>query len=184
VGKDGELGSPGGRAADAAIALFRALAGRGLSLACAESCTGGLVAASLTDIPGASSVLWGGVVAYSNDCKSRLLGVPSGTIAEFGAVSREVAAAMAAGALAASGGGADLALAITGIAGPEGGSAAKPVGLVWLAFRGAGGEAFEESFVFPGDRQAIREAAAAAAMLRAAALARQFRPDGSILTRP
>ena len=79
--------------------LFRALFDRRLRLACAESCTGGKVASAITDIPGSSAVLWGGVVAYSNECKSRLLGVPQELIAERGAVSREVARAMASGVL-------------------------------------------------------------------------------------
>jgi nicotinamide-nucleotide amidase len=163
---------------DAAAALFRALSDRGLRIACAESCTGGMVTAALTDLPGSSAVLWGGITAYSNECKSRLLGVRPGAIAEFGAVSREVARAMAEGALAAGGpAGADLALAITGIAGPDGGSEGKPVGLVWFAFTLRGGTAIEESAVYGGDRRAVRAAAAAHAMARAAALAT------SILTR-
>ncbi len=161
----------------AAQELFRALAGRRLRLVCAESCTGGIVASSLTDIPGSSAVLWGGVVAYSNESKSRILGVPPELIAEFGAVSREVARSMAKGALEASG--ADLALAITGIAGPDGGSPEKPVGLVWFGYRLAiaraaeiDGEASEESVVFTGSRRDIRAAASTRAMLRAAMLVR------------
>jgi nicotinamide-nucleotide amidase len=158
----------------AAEQLFRALSEGSLRIACAESCTGGMVAAALTDIPGSSAVLWGGVVAYSNECKSRLLGVPEDSIERFGAVSREVARAMALGVLEASGppssGGADIALGITGIAGPEGGSAEKPVGLVWFAYRLAGGEAFEESATFMGGREDVRAAAAERAMLRAASL--------------
>lgn len=159
----------------AAERLYRTLSGRGLRLVCAESCTGGMVTEAVTDIPGSSSVLWGGVVAYSNECKSRLLMVPPEAIADFGAVSREVARAMAKGALeAGSPAGPDLALAITGIAGPDGGSADKPVGLVWFGFRTACGEAFEESAVFSGDRRAVREAAAERAMSRAADLAQGF----------
>jgi nicotinamide-nucleotide amidase len=156
----------------AAQALFRALAKRGLRIACAESCTGGLVTAALTDIPGSSAVLWGGVAAYSNECKSRLLGVEAATIERYGAVSREVARAMAAGILEASGpvGGADLSLAITGIAGPDGGSEEKPVGLVWFAWRVRGREGREESALFPGGREAVREAAAERALAVAAAL--------------
>ena len=164
----------------AASALYRALKDSRLRLVCAESCTGGLVTAAITDNPGSSSVLWGGIAAYSNECKSRLLGVLPKTITEFGAVSREVAREMAEGALAASApsgasGGPNIALAITGIAGPEGGAPEKPIGLVWFAFRRAGGKdgakSFEESAIFTGDRQAIREAAAERAMLRAASLA-------------
>ncbi len=162
--------SPG--VGEAAQELYRVLSEGGLRLVCAESCTGGMVAAALTDLPGASSVLWGGVVAYSNECKARLLGVPASTIAEHGAVSREVAGCMARGALALlqpdSRPGA--ALAITGIAGPEGGSEGKPVGLVWFAFA-LGEESVEESAIFPGDRKAVREAAARHAMRRLAELA-------------
>ena len=116
----------------------------------------------------------GGVVAYSNDCKVRLLGVSADLIAEFGAVSREVARAMAIGALALrepADNGAGLALAITGIAGPEGGSPEKPVGLVWFAFCSANGQAFEESAIFSGDRNEVRKAATERALIRAAALA-------------
>jgi PncC family amidohydrolase len=170
--------------ADSAAALIASLSGAGLLLSCAESCTGGIVTAAVTDVPGSSAVLWGGVTAYSNECKSRILGVPPETIAEFGAVSREVARSMALGAIERSRGprgerGADLALAITGIAGPEGGTPEKPVGLVWFGFRLSGRLdrraiqeiSFEESARFSGGRRAIREAAAAHAMTRAAALA-------------
>jgi nicotinamide-nucleotide amidase len=153
--------------------LFETLSKRGLRLVCAESCTGGMVTATLTDLAGSSAVLWGGVAAYSNECKVRALRVAPETIAEFGAVSREVARAMADGALELSGGpeagGAAVALAVTGIAGPEGGSAEKPVGLVWFGFR-LGRSSSEESRIFPGDRRAIRESAARFAMERLAAL--------------
>ena len=180
------MGSDAGTSVrDAAQALLSALRDRGWRLVCAESCTGGMVMSTITEIPGSSAVLWGGVVAYSNESKSRFLGVPPETITEFGAVSREVARAMASGAYELSrrspGGasvleasGADLALAITGIAGPDGGSPEKPVGLVWFAFRGAaiGADgAREECLIFAGDRHSIREAAAGRAMLRAAELA-------------
>ncbi|MGH8337669.1 MAG: CinA family protein, partial [Gammaproteobacteria bacterium] len=97
----------------------------------AESCTGGLVAGLLTEVPGSSDVVDCGLVAYSNGAKSELLGVPATLIGRFGAVSPEVAVAMAQGALRAST--ADLAVAVTGIAGPGGGSELKPVGLVYLA---------------------------------------------------
>ncbi len=161
--------------AEAAEGLYRALSDRRLRLVCAESCTGGMVTAAITAIPGASTILWGGVAAYSNECKTRLLGVAPDAIAEFGAVSREVARAMAEGAISASGGpkggGADLALAITGIAGPEGGGAGKPVGLVWFAYRCWDGEAYEESAVFSGDRESVRESAASRAMSRITDLA-------------
>jgi len=104
---------------------------RGLRVATAESCTGGLVAAALTEIAGSSDVVECGFVTYSNEAKRQLLGVPAATLTRFGAVSRETAAAMAKGALHNSQ--ADLAVAITGIAGPSGGSRRKPVGLVYFA---------------------------------------------------
>jgi nicotinamide-nucleotide amidase len=159
--------------ADAARRLFEELKARSLMLACAESCTGGLVTAAITDIPGSSEVLWGGVAAYTNECKERLLGVPREAIESYGAVSTEVAIAMAEGALKACGPGAaiDLSLAISGIAGPGGGSEAKPVGLVCFAWRARSGEGREESLLFPGGRKAVREAAALHAMNVAASLA-------------
>jgi nicotinamide-nucleotide amidase len=104
---------------------------RRLMLATAESCTGGLIAALITAVPGSSDVLDCGFVTYSNDAKARMIGVPPELIAEHGAVSEEVARAMAEGALAHSA--ADIALAVTGVAGPGGGTAAKPVGLVHCA---------------------------------------------------
>jgi nicotinamide-nucleotide amidase len=108
-----------------------------LTLATAESCTGGLVAATLTEIPGSSDVVERGFVTYSNAAKTAMLGVPADVIARFGAVSRETAEAMAQGALAHSP--ADLAVSITGIAGPGGGSLGKPVGLVHFAAAARGG---------------------------------------------
>src|ERR1700726_4751052 len=114
--------------ARALIDLCRA---RKLTIATAESCTGGLVAATLTEIPGSSDVFDRGFVTYSNDAKQAMLGVPAGTLETFGAVSRETAQAMAQGALDRAG--ADLAVAITGIAGPGGALPGKPVGLVHLA---------------------------------------------------
>jgi nicotinamide-nucleotide amidase len=104
---------------------------RRLMLATAESCTGGLIAALITAVPGSSDVLDCGFVTYSNDAKARMIGVPPELIAEHGAVSEEVARAMAEGALAHSA--ADIAVAVTGVAGPGGGTAAKPVGLVHCA---------------------------------------------------
>jgi nicotinamide-nucleotide amidase len=110
------------------IARYRAA---GLMVATAESCTGGLVAALLTEIPGSSDVLERGFVVYSNEAKQELLGVPAETLQSHGAVSEEAARAMAEGALARSQ--ADVAVSVTGIAGPDGGTAAKPVGLVHFA---------------------------------------------------
>jgi nicotinamide-nucleotide amidase len=134
------------------IAGYRAA---GLMAATAESCTGGLIAALLTEIPGSSTVLERGFVVYSNAAKQELLGVPAETLASHGAVSRETAVAMAEGALRASR--AEVALSVTGIAGPDGGSAAKPVGLVHfaLARRGAATIAREERFGDIG-REAVR----------------------------
>ena len=132
------------------LALCRA---RGWTLATAESCTGGLVAARLTDVPGSSDVFVGGVVAYSNGVKERELGVPHETLARHGAVSPEAAEAMAAGVRARLG--ADVAVSVTGIAGPDGGTEEKPVGLVFLhAESPEAGRGTE--FSFPGDRESIR----------------------------
>jgi nicotinamide-nucleotide amidase len=115
----------------AAETLLATLRARKLMLATAESCTGGLITGVLTEIAGSSDVVERGFVTYSNEAKNELIGVPMAMIAAHGAVSKEVALAMAAGALAHSR--ADIAVAVTGVAGPGGGSAAKPVGLVHLA---------------------------------------------------
>jgi nicotinamide-nucleotide amidase len=127
-----------------------------LMLATAESCTGGLIAAALTEIAGSSDVVERGFVTYSNAAKSELLGVPPTLIARHGAVSEEVAAAMAAGALAHAP--VDLAVSVTGIAGPGGGSPEKPVGLVWFGLARRGAAAASEHHIFAGDRAAIRRA--------------------------
>jgi len=111
--------------------LFEAAKAKGAMIAFAESCTGGLAAAYVTAIPGSSAVLERGFVTYSNEAKSEMLGVPAALISAHGAVSKAVAGAMAEGALAHSR--ADIAVSITGIAGPDGGSAEKPVGLVYFA---------------------------------------------------
>jgi nicotinamide-nucleotide amidase len=121
---------PGELTASAA-ALIDRCRGKGLKLATAESCTGGLIAALITSVAGSSDVLDCGFVTYSNEAKTRMIGVPAELIARLGAVSAEVAWAMAEGALAKSA--ADIAVAVTGVAGPGGGTAAKPVGLVHLA---------------------------------------------------
>jgi len=134
---------------------------RGLSLGTAESCTGGLVAARLTSISGASDVFRGGIVAYENDVKVERLGVPREVLEAHGAVSAETATAMAQGARDALG--ADVAVADTGIAGPGGGSAEKPVGLVYVHALGPEGEAARE-LQLPGDREAVRVRATAAAL--------------------
>ena len=137
--------------------VLAACRGKGLKLATAESCTGGMVAAALTDIAGSSDVLERGFVTYSNEAKSELLGVPPALVATQGAVSEAVAAAMAEGAVAHAP--VDLAVAITGVAGPGGGSATKPVGLVWFGCFRRGGKVATEHHVFPGDRAAVRLAA-------------------------
>jgi nicotinamide-nucleotide amidase len=134
---------------------------RGLTLATAESCTGGLVAAQLTSVPGSSDVFLGGVVAYSNEVKARELGVPEATLERFGAVSEEAAEAMAAGARERLG--ADVAVSVTGVAGPGGGTPEKPVGLVFLHAQGPEGS-LARRLDFPGDREAIRGRATAGAL--------------------
>jgi nicotinamide-nucleotide amidase len=141
---------------DEAAALLAALRAKRLTLATAESCTGGLIAAALTAIAGSSATLLCGYVTYSNEAKAAMLGVEPGVIARVGAVSEEVARAMAAGALERSG--ADLAVACTGVAGPGGGSEAKPVGLVHLAAARRGGARLHRRCIFPGDRAAVRAA--------------------------
>ena len=134
---------------------------RGLTLATGESCTGGLVAARLTDVPGASDVFVGGVVSYSDEAKRSRLGVPAETLARHGAVSAETAAAMAKGARRELG--ADVAVAVTGIAGPAGGTAEKPVGLVFVhAESPLGGAA--RRMQLPGDRESVRTRATAVAL--------------------
>ncbi len=128
-----------------------------IKLATAESCTGGLIIGCLTEIAGSSDVVDRGFVTYSNEAKTELLGVPAALIAEMGAVSAEVAEAMAEGALAQSR--ADVAVSVTGIAGPGGGTAEKPVGLVYLGACRRGGRPRHLRRVFPGDREAVRRAA-------------------------
>lgn len=140
-----------------AAAVLAACRKQGLTLATAESCTGGMVAAALTEIAGSSDVVERGFVTYSNRAKEELLAVPPPLIAAHGAVSAEVAEAMARGALSRAP--VDLAVAITGVAGPGGGSAAKPVGLVWFGSGRKGGPIATEHHVFPGDRVAVRRAA-------------------------
>jgi nicotinamide-nucleotide amidase len=134
---------------------------QGLTLATAESCTGGMVAQRLTSVPGSSRVFLGAVVAYSNEVKEVELGVPLEVLERHGAVSAEAAAAMAAGARERLG--ADIAVAVTGIAGPDGGSQEKPVGLVYLHAESPSGSRSAD-FVFPGDREGVRRRAAVTAL--------------------
>ena len=131
-------------------------------LVTAESCTGGWVAKACTDLAGSSRWFDAGLVTYSNSAKQRLLGVPERILAEYGAVSRETAEAMAVGALA--GANRRVSLAITGVAGPGGGSAHKPVGLIWFAWAMAERTVTAESMVFAGDREAIRRHSVAHAL--------------------
>jgi nicotinamide-nucleotide amidase len=133
----------------------------GLTLATAESCTGGLVAARLTEVPGSSDSFLGAIVAYSNEVKAEQLGVPSDILGTYGAVSAETAAAMARGARERLG--ADVAVSVTGVAGPGGGTEEKPVGLVYLHASGPMGE-LGRRLDFPGDRSTIRGRAAVAAL--------------------
>jgi len=137
--------------------LVAKLKAHGQMVATAESCTGGMVAAAITDVAGSSAVLDCGFVTYSNEAKSEMLGVPEELIRGYGAVSEEVAQAMAEGALDNSN--ATLAVAITGIAGPSGGSADKPVGLVHFCCASKKGYERHERMIFKGDRAAIRLAA-------------------------
>jgi nicotinamide-nucleotide amidase len=152
-----------------AAALLALLQARGLTLATAESCTGGLIVAALTSVPGSSATVLAGFVTYSNEAKAKMLGVDPAVIAAEGAVSEPVARAMAEGALARSG--ADLAVSVTGIAGPGGATPGKPVGLVHLAAASRGGATLAERHVFAGDRAAVRAASvdAAFALLERAA---------------
>jgi len=134
----------------------------GERIATAESCTGGLIAAACTSLAGSSDWFERGFVTYSNDAKTEMLGVPAEAIAAHGAVSAEVACAMAEGALANSR--ASFAVSVTGIAGPGGGSAAKPVGTVWIAIAASGEKAVASLLLASGDRAAIRQASVARAL--------------------
>ena len=151
--------------ADALVALARsvqaACLARGLTLATAESCTGGLVSHILTEVPGSSAYFLGGIVSYSDRVKAALLGVPDATIARYGAVSAQVARAMAVGARTRLG--ADLAVAVTGIAGPAGGSADKPVGLTFIALAAPRGGRLER-VAWSGTRSANKRSSAEAAL--------------------
>lgn len=131
---------------------------KGLWITCAESCTGGWVAKSITDIAGSSAWFDRGFVTYSNASKHQLLGVSDATLNEFGAVSEETVREMAQGALHAAG--ANLALSISGIAGPDGGTATKPVGTVWFGFADSDGRIVTVKQQFSGDRDSVRLQAA------------------------
>jgi nicotinamide-nucleotide amidase len=147
---------------DLAKEVLNAAKARKKRLVTVESCTGGLLGACLTANAGSSEVLDCGFVTYSNESKSRLLGVPRDAIASFGAVSDVVASAMAEGALAQTD--ADMAVSITGIAGPGGGTKEKPVGLVYMALAQTNRDALVKRYVFAGTRNDVRRAAVGAAM--------------------
>ena len=154
---------------DEAAHLLDAFRSRHIRIATAESCTGGLIAALLTDIPGSSDVVERGFVTYANEAKREMLGVPWDALLGHGAVSEPVARAMAAGALARSQ--ADIAVSVTGVAGPGGGSEDKPVGLVHLVAVRSGHEPIAERHVFPGDRDTIRRISVLTALAMLASLA-------------
>ena len=141
--------------------LVKVLTEKKMTCATAESCTGGGVGYSITAVSGSSAVFWGGIISYDNSVKQRILGVPEEVLATKGAVSSECAAAMADGArrLLKT----DIAVSLTGIAGPGGGSAEKPVGLVWFGLASGGSRSratvITEKKVFPGDRESVRAAA-------------------------
>jgi nicotinamide-nucleotide amidase len=133
-----------------------------LMLVTAESCSGGWIAKTLTDLPGSSAWFDAGVVTYSYEAKQALLGVDPRTLEHSGAVSEETALEMVSGALARFGAG--VAVAVTGIAGPSGGTPGKPVGTVWIAWKRRGGYAHAQLFHFDGDREAVRRRTVAAAL--------------------
>ena len=145
--------------------MLRLLVQRGETLSAAESCTGGLIAKNITDIPGASAAFLGGVVSYTNGVKHGVLGVPEELLAEFGAVSRPVAKAMAEGARRVMG--STYALSVTGLAGPDGDDRGNPVGTVFIGLAGPEGTHVRQ-LLLPGDREAVRRQAAeeAFALLR------------------
>jgi len=147
---------------DDATELLATCRKNGLRIATAESCTGGLISGLLTTVAGSSDVVERGFVTYTNEAKQEMLGVPEDLFETLGAVSTEVARAMAAGALERSG--ADLAVAVTGIAGPGGATETKPVGLVYLSACRKGGGTIDERRIFSGDRSEVRMQAVAVAI--------------------
>jgi len=147
---------------ESARRVAEALQQQKLMLVTAESCTGGWIAKVLTDVPGSSDWFECGVAAYSYEAKEALLGVNPGTLEQHGAVSEEVVREMVAGALARMGG--DVSIAVTGIAGPGGGTDDKPVGTVWIGWKRRGGYAQARLFHFAGDRESVRRHSVAAAL--------------------
>lgn len=158
--------------AELAEVVVAELAEAGVICVTAESCTGGLIGAELTSVPGSSAVVWGALVAYANEAKERLLHVDGALLARYGAVSAEVVAAMAEGALAVST--AQAAVAVSGIAGPAGGTPEKPVGTVWIAAV-CGGDRLVKAFAFAGSRDRVRRAASREALLMLRVVVRQTR---------
>ncbi|MCY3702315.1 MAG: CinA family protein [Rhodospirillales bacterium] len=154
--------TPGSELRKVSAECLRLLDRVDLTLATAESCTGGMIATALTDHPGASRVLSRGFVVYSDDAKEQMLGVPRSVLTACGAVSEEVALAMVRGALAQAP--VDLAVAVTGIAGPDGATTTKPVGLVHIAAGRRGDRACHERLQLTGDRQTVREQSAVCAL--------------------
>jgi nicotinamide-nucleotide amidase len=146
----------------AARAIISTLAARGQTIVTIESCTGGLIAGALTAIPGSSAAIYGGYVTYANAAKTAMTGVSPALIEKYGAVSEEVARAMALGGLARTG--ADFSIAVTGIAGPSGGSAEKPVGLVHFAIASRHGVSVLVQRFGDRGREAVRQAAVLAAL--------------------
>ncbi len=136
---------------------------RGMKLATVESCTGGWIAQTVTDIAGSSAWFERGFVTYSNEAKQELVGVQADTLSAYGAVSREVAVEMALGGIECSR--ADVAVSVTGIAGPDGGTIKKPVGTVWIAWANRDGLSEAIGHRFQGDRRAVREASVQQALL-------------------
>lgn len=159
--------SPSVAASDAdlrvlAESVAQLLQQRGQMLITAESCTGGWIAKTMTDIAGCSAWFEGGVVAYSYEAKEALLGVNPHTLERTGAVSQETVVEMVSGALARYG--ATVAVAVTGIAGPTGATPGKPVGTIWIGWKRRGGYARAETYHFDGDREAVRRQTVAAAL--------------------
>lgn len=152
--RDGGDDGAGARARGLAEELSAAAIAGGVKVATAESCTGGLLAAAITDLPGASGCFAGGIVAYANDIKVRHLGVDPGSLESDGAVSETVVLQMAAGACRRFR--ADLSMAVTGIAGPGGGTPEKPVGTVWMAVGSLRGTGWARRALFEGDRPTVR----------------------------
>ena len=139
-----------------AAEIVTSLKQSGMRICCAESCTGGMIAAAITDIAGSSAVFSRGFVTYSNQAKINMLGVKPETLTLYGAVSGQTVSEMASGAITASGDEADFAVAVSGIAGPDGGTVEKPVGLVYICVLKKGEVGQVTRYVFDGDRQSVR----------------------------